>query len=139
MRRSTHESGMAGEFFVMEALYRLGHEPALTLGHAKTIDILVQLVSGKTIRISVKTVRGGGKWGVGTDDFSKQDDLFFVFLFYHNFVDVTERPEAFIIPAPEIESLKEPWFGSSFAVYHSNKEKRNRLEQYRDAWHLLKK
>jgi hypothetical protein len=79
-RKSTHESGMAGEFFVMEALYRLGHEPALTLGNAKLIDILVQTKKGATKRISVKAIRGGGKWGVGDANLSKQKELFFVLL-----------------------------------------------------------
>jgi hypothetical protein len=45
-RKSTHETGMAGEFFVMEQLFRLHHEPALTLGNAKNIDIIVRTQSG---------------------------------------------------------------------------------------------
>lgn len=60
VRRSTHDSAMAGEFFVMEALYRLGHQPALTLGNAKSVDILVRNKRGRLIEVSVKTVRGGG-------------------------------------------------------------------------------
>lgn len=135
-RKSTHDSGMAGEFHVMEALYRLGHQPALTLGNAKTVDILVHLQSGKTVRISVKTVRGGGKWGVGAHDLSQQRDLFFVFLLHRNFTNVTVRPEAFIVPAANVEKLKEPWF-KAFAVYYSNRERRRRLEPFRDAWGLI--
>lgn len=135
-RKSTHQSGMAGEFFVMEALFRLGHEPALTLGNAKTIDILVQNESGETLKISVKTVRGGGKWGVGTEDLSKNKKLFFIFLHYKNFDDVTTRPDVFIVPARDVQKIKEDWF-NSFAVYFSNSERRERLEKYRDAWNLL--
>ena len=135
-RKSTHDSGMAGEFYVMEALYRLGHQPALTLGNAKTVDILVHLQSGKTVRISVKTVRGGGKWGVGKDDFSRQSDLFFVFLLYNNFTDVTVRPEVFIVSADNVQRFKEPWL-ESFAVYYSNKDKLKRLEPFRNAWNLI--
>jgi hypothetical protein len=32
---------MAGEFFVMERLFRQDHEPALTLGNAKSIDFVL--------------------------------------------------------------------------------------------------
>jgi len=135
-RLPTHQSGMAGEFSVMETLYRLGHEPALTLGNAKSVDILLELSSGRTIRISVKTVRGGGKWGIGNADLSSERDLFFVLLYYARFADVSTRPQAFVIPAPEVQRLKEEWF-DSYAVYFSNKERRKRIEPYRDAWHLL--
>jgi hypothetical protein len=137
-RRSTHESGMAGEFFVMEALYRLGYEPALTLGNAKTIDILAQRKTGDTIRISVKTIRGGGKWGVGVEDLSRTKNLFFVFLFYRDFTNVTTRPEVFVIPASNVEKMKKDWF-KSFAVYCSNEEQRQKLAPYKDAWNLLEK
>lgn len=137
-RRSTHESGMAGEFFVMEALYRLGYEPALTLGNAKTVDILAQRKTGDTIRISVKTIRGGGKWGVGVEDLSRTGNLFFVFLFYRDFNNVTTRPEVFVIPASDVEKMKKGWF-KSFAVYCSNEEQRKKLAPYKDAWPLLEK
>ena len=127
---------MAGEFFVMEMLYRLGHEPALTLGNAKTIDILVQAESGEALKISVKAVRGGGKWGVGDEDLTKNKHLFFAFLHYKDFEDVTTRPEVFIVPARDVQKIKEVWF-NSFAVYFSNNERRKKLEKYRDAWNLL--
>lgn len=138
-RKSTHESGMAGEFFVMEALYRLGYEPALTLGNAKTIDILAQRKTGDTIQISVKTIRGGGKWGVGVEDLSSTKNLFFVFLFYHDFANVTTRPEVFVIPSSAVEEMKKDWFKPSFAVYCSNEEQRQKLDPYKDAWPLLEK
>jgi len=128
---------MAGEFFVMEALYRMGHQPALTMGNAKKIDILCAISAGRTIRISVKAVRGGGKWPVGNDEWQTERDTFFAFLYYPDFSNVTTRPEIFIVPASEVQTLKEPWF-DSFAVYFSNRDRRLRLDQYRDAWHLLR-
>lgn len=133
-RRSTHESGMAGEFFVMEALYRLGHQPALTLGNAKSVDILVRTASGRKIEVSVKAVRGGGKWGVGRQSLAGCQDLIFVLLHYTNFGDVTKRPHVFVVPAPDVERLKEEWL-DSYAVYFSNQEGRDRLTPFRDAWH----
>ena len=137
-RRSTHESGMAGEFFVMETLYRLGYEPALTLGNAKSIDILAEKKTGDTIRISVKTIRGGGKWGVGAEDLSSKKNFFFVLLLYRYFTDITTRPEAFIIPAQDVEKIKKAWFNSS-AVYFSNEDDRQKLKPYKEKWNLLEK
>ena len=67
-RKSGHATGMAGEFFVMERLFRLGHEPALTLGNAKSIDVIVRTKSGNLKTVSVKALRGGGKWPVDKDD-----------------------------------------------------------------------
>ena len=67
-RRDGHATGMAGEFFVMEKLFRLGHEPALTLGNAKSIDVLVRRSDGTLREVSVKAIRGGGRWGVASAD-----------------------------------------------------------------------
>jgi hypothetical protein len=131
-RKPTHESGMAGE-------YRLGYEPALTLGNAKAIDILAEhKETGDTIRISVKAIRGGGKWGVGSEDLSRKENLFFVFLHYQDFTNVNTRPEVFVIPSSDVEKLKQRWF-NSFAVYCSNKEEQKKLGDYKDAWPLLEK
>jgi hypothetical protein len=127
---------MAGEFYVMEVLYRLGHQPALTLENAKMVDILVQTASGRTLSVSVKTVRGGGKWGVDRTNLTKRRNLVFVFLIYEDFTDVTTRPQAYVVPAPAVQQLKERWF-ESYAVYFSNKDRRARLERYRDGWHVF--
>jgi hypothetical protein len=132
-RRSNDATAMAGEFFAMQVLYRLGHQPALTLGAAKSIDILVRTASDRLLEVSVKSVCGGGKWGVGNKDLSARDNRVFVFLHFKSFNDVTRPPEAFVIPAPAVQQLKEEWF-HQFAVYFSNQERRERLEEYRDAW-----
>ena len=121
----------------MEALYRLGYQPALTMGNAKKLDILSAVSDYRTIKISVKAVRGGGKWPVGNVDWSEEKNTFFAFLYYPDFSNVTTRPEVFIVPVWEVQKLKESWF-DSFAVYFSNQERRIRLEPFRDAWHLLK-
>jgi hypothetical protein len=112
-------TGMAGEFFVMEQLFRLGHTPALTLGHTKMIDILVKTQAG-TYSVSVKAVRGGGKWGVGNFDYNNEDKLIFAFLLYKNFEKVEERPEVYIVPAPIVEREKRPWF-AQHAIYSSHR------------------
>jgi len=132
-RRYINDSEMAGEFFVMEVLYRLGHQPALTVGKAKSIDILVRTKGGKLIEVSVKTVRGGGKWPIGNDELSERNRLIFVLLHYTDFSNVRTQPDAFVIPAPSVAKLREPWFQSQ-AVYFSNTKRRDRIKAFKDAW-----
>ena len=100
-----HSTGMAGEFYVMESLYRLGHEPALTLGNAKSIDILTRSPKGNHYEISVKAIHGGGKWGIGKkdEDYSNRKNLVFVLLHYKQFKDLSELPIVRVIP-PEFNS-----------------------------------
>jgi hypothetical protein len=96
---------MAGEFFVMEKLYRLGHQPALTIGKAKSIDILVRTTKGNLYEVSVKAVCGGGKWPVGTDDHSLHPNRVFVFLHYRSFGEIYSNPDVFVVPAIEVEKM----------------------------------
>lgn len=120
----------------MEKLFRLGHEPALTMGNAKAIDVLVLRKDGKKVEVSVKAIRGGGKWGLPIEDESKRRDRVYVLLHYSDFEDPAAAVNVFVVPAPEAEHLKERWFAKK-AIYCSNFERRKRLEKYRDAWHLV--
>src|SRR5882672_6918474 len=137
-RKSGHATGMAGEFFVMERLFREGHEPALTLGNAKNIDIIVEIGGGELKTISVKSVCGGGKWGVGKEDLSDKRNLVFVFLNYESnkkFKDLKLNPKVWVVPAPEVEKRKRKWLGDSFAIYYSHKKHCPAdLDQFLDKW-----
>ena len=115
---SGHATGMAGEFFVMEQLFRLGHQPALTLGNAKSIDILVQTKQGNLLSVSVKAVRGHGKWPVGKQNLSNRADLVFVFLLYNDFENPAICPDAWIMSAKDVEQRKRPWIDGNSALYY---------------------
>ena len=118
----------------MEKLFRLGYEASLTMGNAKSIDILTKSPSGKLYEVSVKTIRGGGKWGIGKEDVSRRSKLVFVLLYYKKFSTVDTHPEVWVIPAAHAEKIKRPWLNNSYAIYCSNKEYRNIIEKYRNAW-----
>lgn len=123
----------------MERLFRLGYEPALTLGNAKTIDILAyHPETEKQIRVSVKAVRSGGKWGVGRNDLSGENDLFFVLLIYKSFDDLSTSPEVYVMPAKDVEKCKRGWLNDTSAIYYSGEHKTDGFEQFKDAWHLIK-
>lgn len=115
-----HVTAMAGEFFVMERLFRLGYEPALTLGNAKSVDILVyKPETSEQKRINVKSVRAGGKWSVGHADLSGDKDLIFVFLLYRDFDDLNTNPDVWVMSAEDVNSRKRDWLNGASAIYYS--------------------
>lgn len=135
MSQKGHITGLAGEFHVMEQLFRLGHEATLTLGNAKAIDILTRSPAGNLYEVDVKAIRGGGKWGIGNHDYSMYPNLVFVLLHYREFEDLRVLPEAWVVPAIEAEKIKLPWH-NQYGLY-IYKEHQRLLEQYRDAWQYL--
>ena len=135
MSQKGHTTGMAGEFHVMELLFRLGHEPALTLGNAKSVDILTRSPQGNLYAVSVKAMRGGGKWGIGNQDYSKEKNLVFVLLHYKKFSDLTELPESWVVPGASAEKIKRLWH-KQFGLY-IYKEHAHELDPYKDAWKHL--
>lgn len=130
-------TGMAGEFAVMEKLFRLGHQASLTLGNAKTVDIFAESPSGKVYKVSVKTIRGGGKWGVGKTEYPSDPNLLFVLLHYSNFEDLNKNPEVWIMPAQAVMQLRLPWLGDGYAVFCGNPADREKIEKYKNAWYLF--
>jgi len=135
-----HATGMAGEFFVMEQLFRLGHLPALTLGNAKNVDILVKTKSGRQLSISVKAVRGQGKWPVGTRSLLEETDLIFVFLLYEDFENPASYPKAWIMKAADVEVRKRPWIKDTFAIFYREPQHQPKdLDSFRapGGWSIL--
>lgn len=132
MSQKGHMTGMAGEFHVMELLFRLGHEPALTLGNAKSIDILTRSPKGNLYEVSVKAMCGGGKWGIGKQNYSEANKLVFVLLYYKKFSQLDELPEIWIVPATVAEQIKHPWH-NQFGLY-IYQQRVHLLEPYKNAW-----
>jgi hypothetical protein len=128
---------MAGEFFVMERLFRLGHEAALTLGNAKSIDVIVKSRTGNLVTVSVKAVRGGGKWPVDKRDLSAENALVFVFLLYPKFENVMTDPDVWIMRASDVELRKRDWFKKSAIYYSHRTQAPDDLDKFRNAWHLI--
>ena len=134
--RKGYFTAMAGEFFVLEKLYRLGHVATLTLGNAKSIDILARTRRGLR-EVSVKAICGGGKWGVDRSNVAKRGELVYVLLHYRAFHEVGAQPDVFVIPAAEVQKLKRGWLNGAKAIYCSNQAHRKRIERFRDRWDLI--
>ena len=114
-------TGMAGEFFVMERLFRLGHQPALTMGNAMAIDILVQGKSRTLYEVSVKAVCGGGKWGASKTNEASAETRIYVLLEYTKFEDPKTTPKVYFIPAPKVQRMKHRWHEGKGFYYSSTK------------------
>lgn len=139
VRNQGHASGMAGEFFILERLFRLGCEPTLSLGNAKKIDILVEPKSqiGRVKKISVKTIKSKTKWPIIKikDELLLTDEsLFIALVYYHDFSDLKTDPFVWIVPANKIKDMSESWFEYLAINY---KRKLDQLEVYANAWHLI--
>jgi len=139
-KRDTHTSGMAGEFFVMSQLYRLGLAPALTLGNSKGVDILVKASETRVLIIEVKTIKGGGKWPVGRpdEDFSLQTNKFHILLLYKKFHDLGAAPDAYIVPTPHLSSMVQGWHEGRVAVFESH-HRATLTTNYHNKWDLITK
>jgi hypothetical protein len=135
MSQNGYATGMAGEFHVMELLFHLGHVPTLTLGNAKSIDIVTRSPTGRRYDVSVKAMRGGGKWGIGSEDYSNKKDLVFVLLYYKKFDDLAELPEVWIAPACDAQKIKRPWQNQSGLYLY--KACAHELAPYKNAWENL--
>ena len=139
-KRDTHTSGMAGEFFVMSQLYRLGLAPALTLGNSKGVDILVKASETRVLIIEVKTIKGGGKWPVGRpdEDFSIQTNKLHVLLLYKRFHDLSVPPAAYIVPTPDLSTMVQGWHEGRVALFESH-HRAALNAKYLDRWDLIAK
>ncbi len=141
MSEKSHATGMAGEFFVMEKLFRLGYEASLTLGHAKSIDILVRSKEKNHFSISVKAVRSGGKWGIDQLEEKETENMYYVLLKYDAFETIDSLPEVYVLPANIAQDMKEPWQKEKlWAIFYQGKKAKPELNQYKEKpWGWLPK
>ena len=150
--RPSNLTGTAGVYFVASRLAAMGFHAAPTFGNAPNVDILVGLPDGEaTASIQVKTswqaLRRRGRspnkqphhyeWDVGKRSANlNRPGLFFTF------VDLkgggNELPDVFIVPSGDVfRAFDKPFFKSGVKRrwwWHPEIEK---VEDYRNAWHLL--
>jgi hypothetical protein len=133
-----YNTNLASEFYVMSVLYRLGLDANLTLGNKKAVDIVVVLAPGDTVTIDVKAVAGAVDWLVGSTVDSPRDRHFVVLLSYEGkFANLDTMPKAWVLPHEEFLRLVKTAKAPSVLRYVSRAQVR-RLENRKDAWHLLK-
>lgn len=102
-------TGLAGEYFVAAELLKRGWQVAMTIGNAKSLDLLVTNESGKNIRVQIKTLRKQPNCFDMHSNKVKFDD-FYVFV-YLNQID--KQPDYFILKGSEILVDKAGFYGAS--------------------------
>jgi hypothetical protein len=131
-RTDSQVSGMAGEVFVGGKLFKRHLQVSITLGNAKSLDLLAYNPKTKSnYNVQVKTVRIKTCFPVRGDDLEPKHIYVFVIL---NRDDQNE--EFFILKGKTIIDNRDLFFGTS---YTSNFQTINYgpLKQYKDNWILF--
>ena len=136
--KTTYNTNLAAEFYVLSMLHRLGFDATLTLGNKKAVDIVVVVPPGDVVTIDVKGLAGKTSWPVDNVKV-RGNDHFLVFVsFLGKIEDYSVAPEVYVVPSKFLAPL----------VYHSPNGKRHVLQlcrmrsegkDFRNAWTLLRK
>lgn len=59
---SRYDTNLAGEFYALACLHRLGVTANLTLGNKKGVDIVVARKAGDAVTVEVKALAGKDYW-----------------------------------------------------------------------------
>jgi hypothetical protein len=123
-------TSMAGEFLVAGKLFKHGLQTSVTLGNAKSIDILAyHPETEKTFAVSVKSLRGKNCFPLRPDVVSETHTYVFVVL--HN---TGEEEEYFIVPGKDIKDAPASFFGSSLSYPDRAAVNYGPLKPYKDQW-----
>lgn len=133
---SGYNTNLAGEFYVLSVLHRLGAEANLTLGNKKSVDIAVVRSAGDAITVDVKALAGTTLWPMDNYRSGKKKHFLVFVSFLGRIDDPKILPEVYIIPSAKVDGL----------IYHAPGGNRkgvrvSRLRahgrKYRDAWKQL--
>lgn len=102
---SAYNSNLAGEFYVLSMLHRLGADATLTLGNKKAVDIVVVRAAGETVTVDVKALAGKTCWPVDNFHGAKKGHFLAMVCFLGKIDDLATVPEIYILPSEEVERL----------------------------------
>jgi hypothetical protein len=115
---------------VAAELLRRGHQVAITMGNAKSVDLFVQNRAGETFSVQVKTLRQPNAFIISPERVAKDRVYAFVIL-----NDVSKAPTFFFVHGRELSERKERFWtrpGEKLAGFGPRA-----LEAYRDAWGIF--
>lgn len=139
MIRKYRNSGFAGEMLVAAELSRLGYEVLLgNIGTKKTIGVDLAAVmpeSGKTISVSVKSIKGKNVFLI--DPEMVRNDSVYVFVITNQ---AGVKPEFFVIRGRTLLSEeRDIWgkWGRDYLPKHARGVYINKLEPWREKWEVI--
>lgn len=99
LKLSKNSSGLSGEYFVAAELYRRGFNVGLTIGNAKSIDILAEK-NGKTFQIQVKTIRSVKSVGWPIRDTQIKNNIIYILVN----LNIEDVPDYYIMKSIDLKS-----------------------------------
>ena len=129
-------TGMAGEFLTAGKLFKLGLQAAVTLGNAKSIDILAfNPKKEKNYNVQVKTNRAKNCFLIDKENIRKDDIYVFVLLNEND-----KQEDFFIIKGESLLNNIDHFWGSSYKPGKQTKMPAinyGPLAKYKDNWKLF--
>ncbi len=127
-------SGLAGEYFVAAELLKREYQVAMTIGTAKSVDLMVYDPRySRKLAIQVKTLRHANCFDLPTKRIDAT--MVYVFLFLHN---IGEHPEYFILLGSELLANPVHYYGSSLGRADGRETVNyGPLKAHKDRWDKL--
>ena len=141
MEIGTAEKGKVGELYVFGKLIEKGAMPFLPIADIAGVDAVVRKKDGTYIEIQVKTTLADEMQGYFNvpklDKVNPPRDLFIVGLIMSREVS-GETPETWIFPSRVFaEHMTKKYLGIGTGYSDKERRLREKLAEYREAWHLL--
>jgi hypothetical protein len=131
-----HHTGLASEFHVLSILNRLQIDCYLTLGNAKSIDIVIN--EPRHFTIDSKGTRIG-EWLMGNKEPYVSDNHFYALVHYKGKIEDPEKlPDTYIVPSSKIKTFLAPKSTKGYGIYY-NDDTRKRMKSYLNNWAPFKK
>ena len=102
VKPDSQQRGLAGEYYVAFMLTRLGHNIGITIGRAKSFDMMATGSSGRTINIQVKSTYQGYDWLVANKFDHDMNSVVALVRLGNN---ATQQPELYFLPAARANEL----------------------------------
>ena len=136
MKTTRYNTNLAGEFWVLSALNRLGIEAQLTLGNKKSVDILV-IHNSAIYTIDVKALADRYDWPADNIRILDNPNHVYVLLTFDGKIsDPRISPSVWIIPSDRLHPFIRRFTTRSIV---SRSLLRNNGSEYRDNWKYLVK
>lgn len=98
----SNQKALAGEYYIGSLLSRMGYSVALTIGNAKSIDLVATAEDAEAVNFQVKTTETGYDWLV-RGRFPDRKSLLIALVRLG--APLYERPETYILTPGEANSL----------------------------------
>ncbi len=132
-----YDTNLAGEFYALACLHRLGVTANLTLGNKKGVDIVVARKAGDAVTVEVKALAGKDYWPAQNLSAVKPEGHFLVLVSFDGKIDdpTMPPPSVWVVPFAKIERFIVRYPKGRIDV--SRKLLREDGAKFKDAWHLI--